>query len=69
MKIKPVGAEFHADMELRAAFCNCANMPKTCMLQPGWHMCDQHTSFSQNQLNFYCLLLEKCENLLCCELT
>jgi hypothetical protein len=50
---------FHVDKALIAASCNCANTPKNCMLQPGWHMCDQHTPFSQNQHSFYYLLLEK----------
>jgi len=60
MKIHPVGPElFHVGMELIAASCSSANVPKNCMLQLGWHMCHKHTPFSQNQLSFYYLLLEK----------
>jgi hypothetical protein len=60
MKTHPVEADlFHVDKELIAVSCNCANAPKNSMLQPGWHMCDQHTSFSQNQISFYYLLWEK----------
>jgi len=60
MKLHPVIAKLlRADKELIAASCNCVSAPKNCMLQPGWHMYDQHMSFSQNHLSFHYLLFEK----------